>query len=213
MDWLLYENKYYEKYSNSNEEILVCGVDEAGRGPLAGDVYAAAVVMPRGLILDGVNDSKKMTSKKRDKMFDLIIEKCVGYGVGIASNEEIDEINILRATHVAMTRAIENLEQKLNKKVNVILIDGNSAPDIKDENKEIECVIKGDSLSHSIACASIIAKVSRDRYMIEQSKIYPEYSFEKHKGYGTKLHIDMIKKYNMCKIHRKSFLNKILSKI
>ncbi len=209
MDWLVYENKYYDKYSN--EEILICGVDEAGRGPLAGDVYAAAVVMPRGLTLDGVNDSKKMTSKKRDKMYDLIIEKCVGYGIGIANSKEIDEINILRATHLAMTRAIENLEQKLNKKINIILIDGNNAPDIK--NKELECIIKGDSLSHSIACASIIAKVSRDRYMIEQSKIYPEYNFEKHKGYGKKLHIDMIKKYNMCEIHRKSFLNKILSKI
>ncbi len=201
MDWLEYEKKYYD-----SEDNIICGVDEAGRGPLAGPVYAAAVVLPRNFIIEGVNDSKKLSAKKREELYKKICEQSLGYAIGISSAQEIDEINILKATHLAMTRAVNNLKQKINN-INIILIDGNSVPEIK--NSHVECIIKGDSLSHSIACASILAKVSRDRYMIEQSEIYSDYKFENHKGYGTKLHIDMIKKHGPCEIHRKSFLTKI----
>lgn len=198
MDWL-----YYEKI-HSNGEKLVCGVDEAGRGPLAGRVYAAAVIMPPGVILDGVNDSKKLTEKKRKILSEQIKETAISYSVAWASEQEIYDNNILKATFIAMKRAISSLKVSPE----VILVDGNRIPDF---GIEAHAIIKGDSLSHSIAAASILAKVARDEYMLEEAKRYPEYFFEKHKGYGTKLHIEMLKKYGPCAIHRKDFLRKILN--
>ncbi len=198
MDWLFYENKYISQGKN-----LVCGVDEAGRGPLAGPVCAAAVIMPEGLIIDGVNDSKKLTAKKREKLFDIIKNEAVCYSVAFASASEIDEINILNATHLAMTRAVEGLE----KAPEVVLVDGNSLPKWYYNS---EAIVKGDAVCHSIACASILAKVSRDRLMLLEAEKYPQYSFEKHKGYGTKVHTQAIKEYGPCPIHRKTFLKKIL---
>lgn len=198
MDWLFYENKYISQGKN-----LICGVDEAGRGPLAGPVCAAAVIMPEGLIIEGVNDSKKLTAKKREKLFDIIKNEAVSYSVAFASASEIDEINILNATHLAMTRAVESLE----KVPEVVLVDGNSLPKWYYNS---EAIIKGDAVCHSIACASILAKVSRDRLMLLEAEKYPQYSFEKHKGYGTKVHVQAIKEYGPCPIHRKTFLKKIL---
>lgn len=193
MNWLEYENK--AKCCGFN---IVCGVDEAGRGPLAGPVYAAAVILPDGHIIDGVNDSKKLSEKKRDLLFDKIIDECICYSVGIATEKEIDEINILQATFLAMKRAVEGLEIKPD----IALIDGNKRPGLDIEEWEI---IKGDAKSANIAAASIIAKVSRDRYMLEMAEKYPEYQFEKHKGYGTKLHYEMIEKYGISDIHRRTF--------
>lgn len=200
MDWLLYEN---EKYNNGYN--IICGVDEAGRGPLAGPVYAAAVVLKRGQTIEGVNDSKKLSEKKRELLFDKIIAQCEDYSIGTASEKEIDEINILQATFLAMKRAVEGLSLRPD----CALVDGNQVPPL---NCDVETVIKGDSKSESIAAASILAKVSRDRYMLEMAEKYPQYGFEKHKGYGTKLHYEMIEKYGICEIHRKSFLKKVLSK-
>lgn len=200
MDWLEYENAAL----NSGFEV-VCGIDEAGRGPLAGPVYAAAVILPKGHIVEGVNDSKKISEKKRDLLFDKIIDECVCYSIGIASEQEIDEINILQATFLAMRRAVEGLEIKPD----IALVDGNKKPglDIAEQT-----IVKGDSKSANIAAASIIAKVSRDRYMLEMAEKYPEYQFEKHKGYGTKLHYEMLEKYGISPIHRKTFLKKLLQK-
>ena len=200
MDWLLYEN---EKYNNGYN--IICGVDEAGRGPLAGPVYAAAVVLKRGQTIEGVHDSKKLSEKKRELLFDKIIAQCEDYSIGTASEKEIDEINILQATFLAMKRAVEGLSLRPD----CALVDGNQVPPL---NCDVETVIKGDSKSESIAAASILAKVSRDRYMLEMAEKYPQYGFEKHKGYGTKLHYEMIEKYGICEIHRKSFLKKVLSK-
>ncbi len=200
MNWLEYENKAYE----SGFEI-VCGVDEAGRGPLAGPVYAAAVILPKGHIIDGVNDSKKLSEKKRNLLFDKIIDECVCYSIGTAGVREIDEINILQATFLAMRRAVEGLSVNPD----IALIDGNKRPGLAMAEWEI---IKGDAKSANIAAASIIAKVSRDRYMLEMAEKYPEYQFEKHKGYGTKLHYEMIEKYGISPIHRKTFLKKLLQK-
>lgn len=201
MDWLLYENE-----ALSNGYKIICGVDEAGRGPLAGPVYAAAVILPEGHIVDGVNDSKKLSEKKREILFDRIINECVCYSVGTASEKEIDEINILQATYLAMKRAVDSLEIVPQ----LALIDGNRIPSLT--STDARAIVKGDAKSASIACASIIAKVSRDRYMLEMAEKYPEYQFEKHKGYGTKLHYEMIEKYGICEIHRKSFLKKVLNK-
>ncbi len=197
MDWLEYENAAL----NSGFEV-VCGIDEAGRGPLAGPVYAAAVILPKGHIVEGVNDSKKISEKKRDLLFDKIMDECVCYSIGIASEQEIDEINILQATFLAMRRAVAGLEIKPD----IALIDGNKKPglDIAEQT-----IVKGDSKSANIAAASIIAKVSRDRYMLEMAEKYPEYQFEKHKGYGTKLHYEMLEKYGISPIHRKTFLKKL----
>lgn len=196
MDWLEYENiAYADGYE------IVCGVDEAGRGPLAGPVYAAAVILPKGHIIEGVNDSKKLSEKKRDELFDKVIEECAAYSVGIATEQEIDEINILQATFLAMRRAVEGL----NVKPDIALIDGNKTPGLDIEQRAI---VKGDGKSANIAAASIIAKVSRDRYMLEMAEKYPEYQFEKHKGYGTKLHYEMLEKYGVSPIHRKTFLKK-----
>lgn len=200
MDWLEYENAAL----NSGFEVI-CGIDEAGRGPLAGPVYAAAVILPKGHIVEGVNDSKKISEKKRDLLFDKIIDECVCYSIGTASEQEIDEINILQATFLAMRRAVESLEIKPD----IALVDGNKKPglDIAEQT-----IVKGDSKSANIAAASIIAKVSRDRYMLEMAEKYPEYQFEKHKGYGTKLHYEMLEKYGISPIHRKTFLKKLLQK-
>lgn len=198
MDWLYYENTAYEKGYN-----LVCGVDEAGRGPLAGPVCAAAVVLPKGLILEGVNDSKKLTEKKRETLFDVITEQALDWSVAFATVEEIEEINILNAAMLAMKRAVEGLKNP----VDFAIIDGNRKPPL-----EIDCeaVVKGDAKSMSVAAASILAKVSRDRILRQYAVDYPQYGFEKHKGYGTKVHVEALKKYGPCEVHRPSFLKKIL---
>lgn len=199
MDWLKYENDALEKgYIN------ICGVDEAGRGPLAGPVCAAAVILPKGEIIEGVNDSKKLTEKKREALYDVIKEKAVAYSIAFASVEEIEEMNILNATMLAMKRAVEGLEVPAD----YAMIDGNKIPDL---NIPAECVVKGDANSMSIAAASILAKVTRDRLCAEYEIEYPQYGFAKHKGYGTKQHREMILKYGPCKIHRMSFLKNLLN--
>lgn len=186
---------------------IVIGVDEAGRGPLAGNVVAAAAILKKySNDLDEINDSKKLTEKKREKLFDVIMENFY-IGVGEATPEEIDEINILNATFLAMRRAVENLKKQCSTD-HLVLVDGNFK--IREYEGEQEFVIKGDAKSLSIAAASIIAKVTRDREMIEEGKKYPEYKFEKHKGYGTKLHKEKLLELGVLPIHRKSFLNKII---
>ena len=186
---------------------IVIGVDEAGRGPLAGNVVAAAAILKKySSDLDDINDSKKLTEKKREKLFDVIMENFY-IGVGEATPEEIDEINILNATFLAMRRALENLKKQCSTD-HLVLVDGNFK--IREYEGEQEFVIKGDAKSLSIAAASIIAKVTRDREMIEEGKKYPEYKFEKHKGYGTKLHKEKLLELGILPIHRKSFLNKII---
>ena len=179
----------------------VCGVDEAGRGPLAGPVCAAAVILPPHLELTGLNDSKKLTDKKRRELYPLIKEQAVAYGIGFASEEEIDGINILQATFLAMQRAIDQLEGKAE----FALIDGNRE---KDFGIPVMTVVKGDSRSASIAAASILAKVARDDVMLSMAEAYPEYGFEIHKGYGTKAHYAALREHGASKIHRKSFLKK-----
>lgn len=181
---------------------LICGVDEAGRGPLAGPVCAAAVILPRGLEIEGLNDSKKLSEKKRDKLFDAICAEAVSYGIAFASVEEIEQVNILNAAMLAMNRAIE----RLSVKPTLALIDGNRDSAI---NMPSRCVVKGDAKCADIAAASILAKVTRDRYMLEMAGKYPEYHFEKHKGYGTKLHYEALREYGPCEIHRPSFLRKM----
>jgi len=186
-------------YSNGYQ--AVCGVDEAGRGPLAGPVCAAAVILPKGLEIPGLNDSKKLTDKKRRELMPIIKEQAIAYGIGFASENEVDEINILQATYLAMERAIAQLEGKAD----FALIDGNRA---KDFGLPVRTVVKGDSLSASIAAASVLAKVTRDDIMLELAKEYPQYGFEIHKGYGTKAHYEALRQYGHCKIHRLSFLKK-----
>ena len=189
--------------SFKNENIkVICGVDEAGRGPLAGPVVAAACILPDGLVIEGLDDSKKLTEKKREKIFDIIIEKALDYSVASATVEEIEEINILNAAMLAMKRAIDGL----NIKPDLALIDGNMSRGFSVPTKT---VVHGDAISQSIAAASILAKVTRDRLCYEYDKEYPEYGFAKHKGYGTKLHTDAIKQYGVTPIHRPSFLVKL----
>lgn len=192
------EHEYSEKGFKA-----ICGVDEAGRGPLAGPVYAAAVILPLDCEIEGLNDSKKLTEKKREALFPIITEKAIAYGIGAASEKEIDEVNILNATFLAMQRAVDSL----NIKPDFAMIDGNRHPNVCEN--EIT-VVKGDGKSMSIAAASVLAKVSRDRFMLEMDKKYPEYEFKKHKGYGTKLHYEKIEQYGISEIHRKSFLKKII---
>lgn len=201
VDWLRYEREELE-----NGAAYVCGVDEAGRGPLAGPVFAAAVILPEGLIIEGVNDSKKLSEKKREALFDVICEKALAYSVSAVDEATIDEINILQATYQAMTDAVNELDIKPD----VVLIDGNRTPPQLEVRSR--CIVKGDALSMSIACASILAKVSRDRFMLKIAEMYPEYSFEKHKGYGTALHVEKIKEFGASPVHRKSFLKKIEAK-
>lgn len=181
--------------------LLLCGVDEAGRGPLAGDVYAAAVILPVGVEIEGVNDSKKLTPKKREKLFELIQEKSAAWSIATATVEEIDRLNILQATFLAMRRAVEGLSIQPD----MILVDGNRGPEIPGE-APIHTLVGGDAKSASIAAASILAKVARDRYMEKLALEYPEYLFEKHKGYGTKLHYEMLRDYGVSPVHRKTFL-------
>ncbi len=198
MNWLEYEQNAITKgYS------AVCGVDEAGRGPLAGPVCAAAVILPENTIIEGVNDSKKLTEKKREVLFEVIKEKAISYCIAYASVEEIESINILNATMLAMKRAVEGLDVKAD----YAMIDGNRMPEL-DINGE--CIVKGDAKSMSVACASILAKVSRDRLLYKYAEEYPQYHFEKHKGYGTKVHVEALKQYGPCLYHRMSFLRKIL---
>ena len=187
------EKRYAEGYT------AVCGCDEAGRGPLCGPVVAAAVILPFGEIIEGLNDSKKLSEKKREALFDIIKEKAVAYCIAEASAEEIDEINILNASMLAMRRAVERLPVKAD----FALIDGNCS---RGFNIPTETVVKGDAKSYSIAAASILAKVTRDRGCIELDKEYPEYNIAKHKGYPTKEHMDAVRKYGPSPIHRKSFL-------
>lgn len=194
IDWLLYERTAADKGYQ-----LICGVDEAGRGPLAGPVYAAAVILPKGHIIDGVNDSKKLSEKRREALFDKIVEEAVAYSIASASAKEIDDINILEATYLAMRRAVEGLSVPAD----YALIDGNRMPPLEIAG---ETIIKGDGKSASIAAASILAKVSRDRYMLDMAAKYPQYQFEKHKGYGTKLHYEMLDQFGPCEIHRQTFL-------
>lgn len=180
---------------------VICGVDEAGRGPLAGPVCAAAVILPPHLELPGLNDSKKLTDKRRRELFPLIKEQAIAYGIAFATHLEIDEINILQATYLAMERALA----QLNVKPDIALIDGNRA---KDFGLPVKTVVHGDSLSASIAAASILAKVTRDDLMLQMAEDYPQYGFEVHKGYGTKAHYEALRTYGESPIHRKSFLKK-----
>ena len=191
------ENRHFE-----TGILNICGVDEAGRGPLAGPVFAAAVILPRGLNIEGLDDSKKLSEKIRDRLFDVIIENAVSYSIASAGHIEIDELNILNATFLAMNRAIAGLDPAAD----LALIDGNRSTGISAPN---ECVIGGDGKSASIAAASILAKVSRDRYMLKMAEAYPQYAFEKHKGYGTKLHYERIREHGPSEIHRQTFLKKL----
>lgn len=194
--WELENDIYAEGFD------LICGVDEAGRGPLAGPVCAAAVILPRDIEIADLNDSKKLTDKKREALYDVICENALAYGIAFASVEEIESINILNAAMLAMNRAIE----KLTPQPQLALIDGNRNSAI---NIPSRCVIKGDAKCADIAAASILAKVTRDRYMLEMAEKYPEYHFEKHKGYGTKLHYEALREHGPSEIHRPSFLRKM----
>ncbi len=194
----------FEKAAVNSGFSCICGVDEAGRGPLAGPVCAAAVILPEGAVIEGLDDSKKLTEKKREKLYDIIKETAVAYSVAYGTLEEIETVNILEATYLAMNRAIEGLTVKPD----FALIDGNRVP--RGIKIPCETVVKGDSRSMSIAAASVLAKVTRDRLMLEYDKKYPEYNFKKHKGYGTKEHTELIKQYGPCEIHRLSFLKNIL---
>ena len=192
-----------ENQAKNEGHNIICGCDEAGRGPLAGPVFAAAVILPHGIDIPALNDSKKLTEKQREKLFDIITETSVDYAIASASVEEIEEINILNASMLAMKRAVESLKTKPD----YALIDGNIA---RGFDVEARPVIKGDALSPSIAAASILAKVSRDRHCMEMDKEYPEYGFAKHKGYATKDHREAVLKHGASPVHRKSFLKKLL---
>lgn len=192
-----------EAAARKQGKTVICGCDEAGRGPLAGPVFAAAVILPHGIEIPYLNDSKKLTEKQREKLFDIITEVAVDYAVASASVEEIEEINILNASMLAMKRAVESLKNTPD----YALIDGNIA---RGFDIDARPVIKGDALSPSIAAASILAKVSRDRYCMEMDALYPEYGFAKHKGYATKDHREAVLKYGASPVHRKSFLKKLL---
>ena len=194
----------FEKAAVNSGFSCICGVDEAGRGPLAGPVCAAAVILPEGAVIEGLDDSKKLTEKKREELYDIIKETAVAYSVAYGTLEEIESVNILEATYLAMNRAIEGL----NVKPDFALIDGNRVP--RGIKIPCETIVKGDSKSMSVAAASVLAKVTRDRLMLEYDKKYPEYNFKKHKGYGTKEHTELIKQYGPCEIHRLSFLKNIL---
>lgn len=197
MDWYA-----YEKQAASRGCRAVCGIDEAGRGPLAGPVCAAAVILPPGCEIPGLDDSKKLTEKRRELLFPLITQKALAYGIGWASVEEIDQLNILRATFLAMARAVEALQTPPD----WAMVDGNRMPPLPVPG---ETIVKGDAKSASIAAASILAKVSRDRVLRQMDGEYPQYGFAKHKGYGTKAHYEAIKAYGVLPVHRKSFLKNL----
>ena len=194
--WTLEHEIYDEGYQ------LLCGVDEAGRGPLAGPVCAAAVILPRGLEIPGLNDSKQLTEKKRETLYDAVTQQALSFGIAFASVEEIEELNILNATFLAMNRAIAQLSPQPE----LALIDGNRNAGIEYASR---CVVGGDAKCASIAAASILAKVTRDRYMLEMAERFPEYGFAQHKGYGTQAHYDALRRYGPCPIHRPSFLRKM----
>lgn len=196
------EWKPFETKLRSDGVQLVCGVDEAGRGPLAGPVYAAAVVLPPDCIIHGLNDSKKLTEKKREALFDVICEKALSFCIACADEKEIDTYNILQATFLAMRRAVEGLDVPAQ----YALIDGNRMPPLLIPG---ETIVHGDAVCQSIAAASVLAKVSRDRFMLDMDKLYPEYEFARHKGYGTKLHYEKLREFGPCAIHRKTFLKTI----
>ena len=196
LGWDIEDAAYAQGYT------AVCGCDEAGRGPLAGPVVAAAVILPRGCVIEGLNDSKKLSEKKREALFDIICEQAVAYAIAEASPAEIDEINILNASMLAMRRAVEQLEVCPQ----LALVDGNREPNLG--GVEVRTIVKGDSLSASIAAASVLAKVTRDRYMEEQDELYPQYGFSVHKGYGTKAHYEALRTYGPSPIHRMTFLKK-----
>ena len=193
----------YEKQAMAEGYNIVCGVDEAGRGPLCGPVCAAAVILPTDCEIEGINDSKKLSEKKRDMLYDIIKEKALAYSVVRVDAKTFDEINILQATFKAMREAVEGLSVKAD----IALIDGNQKPGLSIEERTL---VKGDAKSISIAAASILSKVTRDRYCLEMDEKYPEYQFAKHKGYGTKLHYEMIAEHGICDEHRRTFLKKIL---
>ncbi len=192
----------YEHAAYQDGIDLVCGVDEAGRGPLAGPVCAAAVILPRDLEIEGLNDSKKLSDKRRRALYEVITEQAISYGIAMVDEKVIDEINILQATFLAMRQAVEQLSEKPA----LALVDGNREPDFGEI--PVKTIVKGDSLSANIAAASILAKVTRDRFMEEQDAIYPQYGFCVHKGYGTKAHYEALRTYGPCPIHRCSFLKK-----
>ena len=194
--WTLENEIYAEGYK------LICGVDEAGRGPLAGPVYAAAVILPRDADIPGLNDSKKLTEKKREALFDVITRSALSYGIASASVEEIEKLNILNATFLAMNRAVAQLDPQPE----LTLVDGNRNTGIETMSR---CIVKGDSKCADIAAASVLAKVSRDRYMRALAEEFPEYHFEKHKGYGTKLHYEALREFGPLPVHRVSFLRKM----
>lgn len=196
MDWYL-----YEKEAAARGYTAICGIDEAGRGPLAGPVYAAAVILPAGCDIPGLNDSKKLTEAKREALFDVICDRAVAFGIGSADEKEIDAVNILQATYLAMRRAVEALSVPCD----FAMVDGNRMPPLPVPGRTI---VKGDAQSASIAAASILAKVSRDRLMLQYARQYPAYGFEKHKGYGTKDHYAALEAHGPCPIHRLSFLKK-----
>lgn len=189
------EKEWYQKGAKK-----ICGIDEAGRGPLAGPVVVAAVIMPEDSMIEGVNDSKKVSEKKREELYEEIIQNAVTWGVGIIDQKEIDNINILNATKKGLTQALVELTHKPD----IILVDALTGIDTL--GIPYQSIIKGDAKSYSIAAASIIAKVTRDRIMRQWDEIYPQYEFKKHKGYGTKAHIEAIKEYGICPLHRKSFV-------
>ena len=189
----------FEKQAFADGYSVICGVDEAGRGPLAGPVYAAAVILPPECAIEGLDDSKKISEKKREALFDVIIEKAVAYCVASANVDEIEKFNILNATFIAMRRAVDGLKIKPD----LALVDGNRAPSLE---CDVRTIVKGDSKSASISAASILAKVSRDRYMLKKKKKVPQYCFAKHKGYGTKLHYEKIREFGVSEYHRPSFL-------
>ena len=197
IDLLTKEESFY-----SDSVHILCGVDEAGRGPLAGPVCAAAVILPRGTVIDGLNDSKKLSEKKREQLFDVICDTAVSYAIAFATVEEIEELNILHAAQLAMNRAIDELDPIPD----LAIIDGNQAGDIRFPH---ETVVKGDASCISIAAASILAKVTRDRFMLDMAQQYPLYHFEKHKGYGTKDHYSALREFGPCPIHRPSFLKNL----
>ncbi len=199
---LTYEKEYLEKgYQN------IAGIDEVGRGPLAGPVCAAAVILPPGLVIEGINDSKKLTEKKREKLYDIIAEEAIAWAVAFVEPEVIDEINIRQATHRAMQMAMDNLKVQPD----FLLVDGNDKLPFSVESAYI---IKGDAASQSIAAASIMAKVTRDRYMVSMEETYPGYGFAKNKGYGTQLHMEGIRSQGLCPLHRRSFItDKVLGKV
>ena len=201
----LKELKQIEEELYNSGANLICGIDEAGRGPLAGPVVVATVIMPRNSMIEGVNDSKKVSEKKREKLYDLITDEAIAYGVGIIDQKEIDRINILNATKEGLTMAVK----ELNPKPDLIIVDALSKIDT--EGIPYKSIIKGDAKCYSIACASIIAKVTRDRIMRQWDEVYPQYGFIKHKGYGTAAHIAAIKEYGLCPLHRLSFVKNIVN--